>query len=90
MEKKEMEQGSQDMLKLSKEISRKSFLKGMGKTIAGFTVLGGVGTVLAGCSADAAAGVTASAAPAWPFEYEKIDADKAAQRAYDSYKSGRG
>jgi|GEM_PF-273185 len=90
MEKKEMDQRTKEMSSLSKGITRKTFLKGMGKTIAGVTVLGGMGTMLAGCSEEATASVEAAGAPEWPFAYQKVDADKAAQRAYDSYKSGRG
>jgi len=86
MEKKELGKNPEEMNKQSKAITRKNFLKGMGTSIAGVTVLGGVGTLLAGCTEEA----SAMEKPEWPFKYEKIDPDVAAQRAYDSYKSGRG
>ncbi len=77
------------------EISRKEFLKGVGKAVAGVTVVGTLGSVLTGCSTQEA---TAEASPApatpekpqWPFPYKKIDADKAAERAFKAYKEKGG
>ena len=78
-----------------KQLSRKEFLKGVGKTVAGVTILGGVGGILTACSSPAA--VTPDAPPVaeigrpeWPFPYAKLDAGKAEQRAYDAYKTGAG
>ena len=80
-----------------KQISRKDFLKGVGKTVAGVTILGGVSGLITACSSPTA--VTPEPAPApvaeigtpqWPFPYAKLDAVKAEQRAYDAYKTGAG
>lgn len=87
---------SMSIEKKDKEISRKDFLKGVGTSIAGVALLGGVGSVLTACSSPAAvapepqpqAGVLGK--PQWPFTYVKVDADKAAQRGYDAYKTGAG
>jgi len=72
-----------------KQISRKDFLKGVGTTIAGVTLLGGVSGILTACS-EKEASADLSKAPQWPFKYEKLDAEKAAKRAYDAYKTGAG
>lgn len=67
-----------------KQITRKNFLKGMGTTIAGVTVLGGMTSILTGCDEDAQAannGVEAS----YPMNYKKVDPDKVADRAYTAY-----
>lgn len=79
------------------EMSRKDFLKGVGKAVAGVTVAGAFGSVLTGCSAQEAAAAPAPAAapvapekPQWPFPYKKIDADKAAERAFKAYKEKGG
>lgn len=81
------------------EMSRKDFLKGVGKAVAGVTVAGAFGSVLTGCStqeATAAPAATPAAAPAtpekpqWPFPYKKLDADKAAERAFKAYKEKGG
>lgn len=70
-----------------KQMSRKSFLKGMGTTLAGATVLGGMSGVLTGES---------SAAPenqgevSYPLQYTKVDPDKVADRAYAGYKEKGG
>lgn len=66
-----------------KGISRKDFIKGMGVSLAGVAVAGGLGGVLTGCAATPAASV--DGAPTWPFKYSKIDAAKAEERAYNSY-----
>lgn len=67
----------------NKGISRKDFIKGMGVSIAGVAVAGGLGGVLTGCAATPVASV--DGAPAWPFKYTKIDPAKAEERAYNSY-----
>ncbi len=80
--------------KKDKQISRKDFIKGVGKSLAGVTILGGVGGILTACSDEAnvapqpMSGGTDT--PQWPFTYVKLDADKAAERAYDAYKTGAG
>lgn len=76
--------------KKDKQISRKDFLKGVGTSIAGVTLLGGVGSLLTGCSDQNAQANASTEKPEWPFKYTKLDADKAAQRAYDAYKTGAG
>ena len=68
----------------NKQISRKSFIKGVGATVAGVAVTGGLGGLLAGCAAPVAS-VDTTAAPEWPFTYQKIDADVARERAYNAY-----
>ena len=78
------------------EMSRKDFLKGVGKAVAGVAVAGTLGSVLTGCSAQEAATAAVPAAPTaqekaqWPFPYKKIDADKAAERAFKAYKEKGG
>ncbi len=81
--------------KNDKQISRKDFLKGVGKTVAGVTILGGMGGILTACNSPAAVTPDASAVgeagkPEWPFPYVKLDPAKAEQRAYDAYKTGAG
>ncbi|SNS11744.1 hypothetical protein SAMN05446037_1004155 [Anaerovirgula multivorans] len=80
--------------KKDKEISRKDFLKGVGVSLAGVTLLGGVGGVLTACSDQATAApepiAGESEKPQWPFTYVKVDPDKAAIRGYDAYKTGAG
>ncbi|AOY77806.1 hypothetical protein [Clostridium formicaceticum] len=80
--------------KKEKEISRKDFLKGVGASIAGVTLLGGVGGILTACSdqttAEVQTTVEAKGKPEWPFPYAKLDADKAAERAYHAYLSKGG
>ncbi len=77
-----------------KKFSRKQFIKGAGITLAGIALTGG-SLVLAGCNDDAAApsannGNSQIEKPSWPFNYVRLDPDKAAQVAYDSYKDGSG
>jgi hypothetical protein len=71
------------------EISRKEFLKGVGKTVAGVTVVGALGSVLTGCSTPTATTATEDK-PQWPFTYKKVDAEKAAERAFKAYKEKGG
>jgi hypothetical protein len=80
------------------KMSRKDFLKGVGKTVAGVTVVGTISTALAGCTAPAAPAETTAAPaapvapekPQWPFPYKKVDPDKAAERAFKAYKEKGG
>lgn len=79
----------------NKNITRKDFLKGMGTTIAGVTLLGGVGSVLMGCSqgnvALAETPLALNPEPiVYPLAYSRIDPDKAAERAYTFYKEKGG
>lgn len=82
--------------KNEKQISRKDFLKGVGKTVAGVTILGGVSGLLTACSTptdatpEAQTPVAVTEKPQWPFTYVKLDPAKAEQRAYDAYKTGAG
>ncbi len=73
-------------------ISRKDFIKGVGTTIAGAAVLGGVGGLLTGCgqTQSPSANVASVEKPQWPFPYVKLDPDKVAKRAYDAYQTGAG
>lgn len=73
----------------SKQISRKDFLKGVGRTVAGVAVAGSVGSILTGCST-AAPTASVTERPEWPFKYQKSDPDKAAERAYKGYKEKGG
>jgi hypothetical protein len=73
-----------------KKMSRADFLKGMGKSVAGITLVGGMSTLLAGCENEAAAPADTNAgtpegSPEWPFEYVEVDIDKAEQKAYEAY-----
>lgn len=70
-------------MKSQKEISRKDFLKGMGTSLAGVAVVGTLGGVLTGCSADD--GASAEGAAPYPFKYKKLDPAVAEKRAYDTY-----
>jgi hypothetical protein len=75
------------------EITRKDFLKGVGKAVAGVAVVGTFGSALTGCSTPAAtpaAKPVSAEKPQWPFPYKKIDPDKAAERAFKAYKEKGG
>ncbi|MGE5630525.1 MAG: hypothetical protein ACM3TR_05425 [Caulobacteraceae bacterium] len=72
------------------KMSRKDFLKGVGKTVAGVTVVGTISAALSGCAAPAAAAPATSEKPKWPFTYKKVDPDKAAERAFKAYKEKGG
>lgn len=82
--------------KSTKQLTRQDFLKGVGKTIAGVTMLGGVSGILTACSAPAEAGPEASVPvgevgkPVWPFPYVKLDGEQVAERAYKGYYTGMG
>lgn len=71
----------------NKEISRKDFIKGMGVSLAGVAVAGGLGGMLTGCAAPVA---SADSAPAWPMKYKKLDPAKAEERAFNGYKEKGG
>jgi len=64
-----------------KEMSRKDFLKGMGTSLAGVAVAGTLGATLTGCESSA----SADGAPDFPFEYKKLDPEKAEKMGYDTY-----
>ncbi len=68
----------------NKQISRKDFMKGVGVTVAGVAVTGGLGGLLTGCAAPEAAADTTTA-PEWPLPYQKLDADAVRERAYNAY-----
>ncbi|MDF2591496.1 MAG: split soret cytochrome c precursor [Clostridia bacterium] len=71
------------------EISRKEFLKGVGKTVAGVTVVGALGSVLTGCTtAETTAAVPER--PQWPFPYKKLDPEKVLARGFKGYKDKGG
>ena len=72
----------------NKEISRKDFIKGMGVSLAGVAVVGGLGGILTGCAAAPVASV--DGAPAWPMKYTKLDPAKAEERAFNGYKEKGG
>ncbi len=71
------------------EISRKEFLKGIGKTVAGVTVVGALGPVLTACSTPAAT-VEATEKYQWPFPYTKLDPEKVLARGFKGYKEKGG
>jgi hypothetical protein len=78
-----------------KKMSRADFLKGMGKSVAGITLVGGMSTFLAGCENEAAAPAdtntgTPEGAPEWPYEYVEVDLDAAQERAYQAYMTKGG
>ena len=68
----------------NKQISRKDFMKGVGVTVAGVAVTGGLGGLLTGCAAQEAAADT-STAPEWPFPYKKLDPAVVEARSFQSY-----
>lgn len=79
----------------NKNVTRKDFLKGMGTTIAGVTLFGGLSSVLTGCSQEEVAMAEAPQtlepdAVTYPVAYTHIDPDKAAERAYKNYKEKGG
>lgn len=70
----------------NKNLTRKDFIKGMGMTLAGVTVAGGLGGVLTGCTSDKA---SAEAAP-YPFKYIKMDPAAGEEAAFNAYKEQGG
>ncbi|MCR3956137.1 MAG: hypothetical protein NUK57_07540 [Gudongella sp.] len=73
----------------NKQISRKDFMKGVGVTVAGVAVTGGLGGLLTGCAAPEAAADTTTA-PEWPYPYKKLDPAKVEERAFKGYKEMGG
>jgi hypothetical protein len=73
----------------NKQISRKSFIKGVGVTVAGVAVTGGLSGLLTGCSTPVASADTLQA-PAWPFKYKKLDPKVVEERAFKGYKEKGG
>ncbi|SFH67090.1 hypothetical protein SAMN05192551_10293 [Tindallia magadiensis] len=79
-------------------ITRKDFLKKMGATLAGVSLLGGVGGILTACGETSAAEMADSNESAgegmepvvYPLAYKRIDPDAAAERAYKYYKEQGG
>lgn len=70
--------------KINNSLSRKKFLKSSGMSLLALTAASGLaGGVMSGC--DEQAGTGNIEVPSWPFPYEKLDPEKAAQRAYDGY-----
>lgn len=67
-----------------KQISRKDFLKGMGASLAGVAVVGSMGGLLTGCSAEVAS-TSVDGAPEYPFKYVKLDPAKAEEIGYNAY-----
>ena len=78
-----------------KNITRSEFLKGMGTTLAGVTLVGGIGSLLTGCTEEEIAdakeqmGIDPEQVE-YPVAYTRIDPDKAAERAYKYYKEKGG
>jgi hypothetical protein len=70
------------------QLSRKDFLKGTGASVAGLVLMGGLSTLVTGCATQNAPAAGEIAVPEWPYKYAKLDADKAAQKAYEGYKEG--
>ncbi|WP_041367125.1 hypothetical protein [Natranaerobius thermophilus] len=75
------------------QISRKKFLKGAGTTVAGVALLGGFGSLMTGCAEDGERAAADSQdskieVPEHPFEYQPLDPDKVAERAYHAYFEG--
>ncbi|MDF2531952.1 MAG: split soret cytochrome c precursor [Clostridia bacterium] len=71
------------------EISRKEFLKGVGKAVAGVTVVGTLGSVLTGCTTAEPTSAVAEK-PQWPFPYKKLDPEKVLARGFKGYKEKGG
>jgi len=69
-----------EILDKSKTVSRRSLLTTIGKAGAGAVVLAGAGGLVSAPSVFAAKG-----GPALPWPYKKIDPEKAAERAYQSW-----
>ncbi|MGM0397026.1 MAG: hypothetical protein ACQEP4_08230 [Bacillota bacterium] len=72
----------------NKQISRKDFMKGVGVTVAGVAVTGGLGGLLTGCAPEAAADTTT--APEWPYPYTKLDPEVVRENAFKGYKEMGG
>ncbi len=70
-------------------LSRKKFITGTGVSLAGIALLGGAGTLLSGCAPEEPVNNDV-AAPSYPFQYVKLDPERVAEIAYESYKAGNG
>jgi len=79
-------------LKNPKGLTRRKFLRRAGTSLAGVAVAGNMGVMFAGCTPFRQQGSgTASSdiqMPKWPFNYKKIDPEKAARLGYEFYKEG--
>lgn len=73
-----------------KQITRKDFLKGVGVSVAGVAMAGGVGALLTGCTTAAVNTTGSTETPQWPFKYVKLDPEKVKERAYNAYKEKGG
>ncbi len=78
-----------------KNMTRTDFLKGMGTTLAGVTLLGGMTSILTGCSEEEVAEAKEEMGldpeqVGYPVAYARMDPDKAAERAYKFYKEKGG
>lgn len=73
----------------NKQISRKDFIKGMGVSLAGVAVAGGLGSLLTGCAPTASVS-SSTEKPVWPFKYKKLDPAKAEERGFNAYKEKGG
>ncbi len=72
------------MQKRDKEITRKSFLKGVGASVAGIAMAGTMGSLLTACT-DGETAQASAETPEWPFEYVELDPDKVRERAFNAY-----
>ncbi len=76
-----------------KQITRKDFIKGIGVSVAGVAMAGGVGGLLTACTSAGTASVDTTGSkekPQWPFKYVKLDPAKVEERAYNAYKEKGG
>lgn len=75
-----------------KQITRKDFIKGVGVSVAGVAMAGGVGALLTGCttSPSTADATGSTEKPQWPFKYVKLDPAKVEARAFQGYKEKGG
>lgn len=71
---------------IPKNPSRRHFLKCVGTSVVGVSLLSAGGFLLSGCSS--AQPVEAMEAPEWPYTYVKLDAKKVQERAYNAYFDG--
>lgn len=74
----------------SGQITRRGFLRGLGTSVAGLTVVGSTGCSVQNQAAAKPAGEppVKSALTKYPFAYTKLDPDKTAERAYKAYSKG--
>lgn len=72
-----------------KQISRKDFLKGVGVSVAGVAMAGGVGGLLTACANEGSGSASVDGSvgvPEWPYKYVKLDPEKVKERAFNAYK----